>query len=89
MAIRFEIIINDQEPIVSGFSEEHYVMTASLSASVVPDRGQDIGLCVAGLISDQNASTFWLNQTLKVGDEIRIRILEDLPITEPGEKSTA
>lgn len=56
MAIRFKIIINEQEPIVSGFSEEPYVMTASLSAAILPDKGQDIGLNVGGLIPNEKDS---------------------------------
>lgn len=88
MAIRFEIVLNEQEPIVSGFSEEFYVMTATLSAAMLPDRGQDLALYIGGLIRDKKTSTLWLNQTLKVGDEIRMRIVEDSPITEPIEKPT-
>lgn len=60
-------------------------MTANLNAAVLPDKGQDLRLYLGGLIRDQKMSTLWLNQPLKVGDEIRIRIVEDIPLTEPIE----
>lgn len=83
MAIRFEIVVNGDDPIIAGFTEKFYGMAATVSAAYYPDEHQDIGVNVGGLVRDTKKSITWLSQTLKPGDEIRIKIIEDVPITDP------
>jgi hypothetical protein len=77
----FHVYINGERVCLAGIGD-HGVLTAIASLVVAPDR-EEMDLSVGGLISPVKEHLNWTNRHLRVGDEIKIKIIERASVDKP------
>ncbi|MBW4470976.1 MAG: hypothetical protein KME45_11320 [Stenomitos rutilans HA7619-LM2] len=91
--LRFEVIINNEPRIIAGFDEVR-VLTAILSyraADPEDEDNKDDDLCLsAGGLIHHGKHDYeyldWVKRSLKIGDTIKIRVVESDEVTPPIRK---
>lgn len=77
----FEIHLNDRKLCTAGVKNDG-VLTATLT--YVAGRGRnDLALDVGGLLSSTEEHVDWTNLRLKVGDEVRMKVVETESVDKP------
>lgn len=87
MAICFEVSINGQRPVVAG-SEDVAVLSVILSYVAKP--AGELDIAVGALVtrpSGDDEHWSWLQNTLKPGDQVVIRVIEGVRPEEPMERT--
>jgi len=77
----FEIYVNDKKLCLAGIGDDG-VLTAIVDWVTKKGRG-DLSLSVAGLVSPVGEHITWVRQTLRVGDEISVKIVETRSTDKP------
>ncbi|WP_019509129.1 hypothetical protein [Pleurocapsa sp. PCC 7319] len=89
MGIAFEIAINDETKIVAGMEEISVLSFILCYHNALRDKNENldsIELQVGGLLhharhDDEHLD--WIKRHLKIGDEIKIRVVESSDLTQP------
>jgi hypothetical protein len=77
----FQVYINGERVCLAGIGDNG-VLTAIVSWVVAPDR-EEMDLSVGGLISPVKEHVNWTNRHPRVGDEIKIKIIERTSVDKP------
>jgi hypothetical protein len=77
----FEVFLNGERLCVAGIDGDG-VLSAILTSVRVKAR-DELGLAVGGFVSATREQVNWTRVDLKVGDEVRVRILESASADEP------
>ncbi|RPD39481.1 hypothetical protein [Chitinophaga barathri] len=83
MSFLLEISINEEKPIVAGFLEGFHGVSMVVTALNHPVMGESVGINVGGQLYNGTENLRWLEQKLKAGDKIRIKVIENVPLSEP------
>ena len=81
----FEVHLNGEKVCVAGIGD-HGVLNAMVD-HVISGIGNELHFRVGGLISETDEHVTWVNQKLKVGDEVQVKVIEAAEIDEPQERS--
>ena len=80
----FQVQLNDAELCTAGIGDDG-VLTVILS--YVTGRGKnDLGIDVGGLLSPTQEHVRWRNLRLKVGDEVKVRVIEAAVVDKPRKR---
>jgi len=84
----FQVHLNGRKLCTAGFSEHDVVLSAIVD--YVSGNGRDeLALTVGGLISPKEEYVRWVKRKkLRIGDEIRLRIIETQSADSPQERRT-
>lgn len=84
----FQVHLNGRKLCTAGFSEHDVVLDAIVD--YVSGNGRDeLALTVGGLISPKEEYVRWVKRKkLRMGDEIRLRIIETRSVDNPKERRT-
>jgi len=80
----FEVYLNDQRLCLAGIGDDG-VLTAIIDYVTGAGR-QELRLEVGGLITPQGDHVRWRNPPLRVGDEVRVKIVESTSVDRPTKR---
>lgn len=91
MNVAFEITINDEKKIVAGIEGVSVLSFILCYQKALRDKNKDeninsIDLRVGGLLhhgKHDDEHLDWIKRHLKIGDEIKIRVVESFKVTQP------
>lgn len=86
MEIQLEVSVNGGTPIIAGFKEEFAGVTTIVRAGRRPDENLEVYANISGMAKSSEKITNWQTISLKVGDEVRIRIVDNQKVSEPIEQ---
>ena len=80
----FEVYVNGKRLCVAGIGDDGVLNT--MVDHVVGNGRNELYLRVGGLISPTNEHVLWRSQRLKIGDEVRVKIVETASVDRPKER---
>jgi len=80
----FEVYLNDERLCLAGIGDDG-VLTAIVDY-VAGDGRQELRLQVGGLITPQGEHVRWRNPPLRIGDEVRVKIVESKAVDRPTKR---
>jgi hypothetical protein len=80
----FKVFLNGKKLCLAGIGNDG-VLNVSITHAPY-GRRRDTFVYVGGLISPRDEHVRWKQRNLRVGDEIRLKIVESVSVDEPGER---
>src|SRR5262245_42545165 len=80
--VAFEVYLNGKKTCTAGIGT-HGILTTIPSLATAPPNRKDLGFTVGGLISPRREHLRWTERNIRVGDEIRVKIVERTAVDRP------
>src|SRR5436190_17532983 len=80
--VAFELYLNRKKTRTAGIGD-HGVLTTILTWATAPPNRKDLDLSVGGLVSPRREHLRWTERRVRVGDEVRVKIVERATVDRP------